>query len=298
MNSDVFCYSNGAAVERESVDLAAYLEAARNEKVDEIVKQGSTEKPQEKDSRVELLYVKRKGASSQGEGYQPPDALPIELGERLGKPSQEADKFEALDRDFADYGAPEEGLEEWEDVLENCGALYGWYVDRQDNKIVQAPMPEFRLRHVTAVVADSASNDTSGDKRSESGGLVILTDVAQSEPSNDTDHTAMSTGKNNAIAVPSKNVDLTLESPATRPTVVADALKIKPRFHVNDNSKIEIIVSSHEFETSMATNDFSAQSTEASVSGGFGGFGASVSAGYASSESSTSKVTNNKYERP
>lgn len=81
MNSDVFCYSNGAAVERESVDLAAYLEAARNEKVDEIVKQGSTEKPQEKDSRVELLYVKRKGASSQGEGYQPPDALPIELGE-------------------------------------------------------------------------------------------------------------------------------------------------------------------------------------------------------------------------
>ena len=30
---------------------------------------------------------------------------------------------------------------EWEDVLENCGALYGWYVDRQNNKIVQAPMP-------------------------------------------------------------------------------------------------------------------------------------------------------------
>lgn len=85
--------------------------------------------------------------------------------------------------------------------------------------------------------------------------------------------------------------ELVSEGPPT------DDVKIKPRFHVNDNSKIEIIVTSHEFETSMATNDFSAQSTEASVSGGFGGFGASVSAGYASSESSTSKQTSNKYQK-
>lgn len=40
---------------------------------------------------------------------------------------------------------------------------------------------------------------------------------------------------------------------------------VLPSFQVNDDSKIEITVSSHEFETSMAQNDFSNHSTEGSL---------------------------------
>ena len=44
-----------------------------------------------------------------------------------------------------------------------------------------------------------------------------------------------------------------------------EAIPSIPRFRVNDNSRIEVTVSSHEFETSMAKNDFCSQSTEASL---------------------------------
>lgn len=40
---------------------------------------------------------------------------------------------------------------------------------------------------------------------------------------------------------------------------------VLPSFQVNDDSRIDITVSSHEFETSMARNDFSSNSTEGSV---------------------------------
>ncbi|KAK5110589.1 hypothetical protein LTR85_000989 [Meristemomyces frigidus] len=59
-----------------------------------------------------------------------------------------------------------------------------------------------------------------------------------------------------------------------------------PNFRVNDDSKIDIAVCKHELATSMAKNDFSSQSTEASVSGGAMGITVGVSAGYASSQSS------------
>lgn len=40
---------------------------------------------------------------------------------------------------------------------------------------------------------------------------------------------------------------------------------VMPSFQVNDDSRIEVIVSEHEFETSMARNDFSSSSTEGSM---------------------------------
>ncbi|KAI7161520.1 hypothetical protein KC349_g2699 [Hortaea werneckii] len=64
-----------------------------------------------------------------------------------------------------------------------------------------------------------------------------------------------------------------------------------PNFRVNDDSKIDITVCKHELSMSMAKNDFSSQSTEASVSGGFAGITAGVSAGYASSKSSGHEET-------
>jgi hypothetical protein len=73
--------------------------------------------------------------------------------------------------------------------------------------------------------------------------------------------------------------------------------KMRPAFGVNDNSRIDVIVSSHEFETSMATNDFSAQSTEGSVGGGFGGVSASASYGQASSQSTSRSNSSNTYQK-
>ncbi|KAL4724434.1 hypothetical protein ACLX1H_009048 [Fusarium chlamydosporum] len=54
-----------------------------------------------------------------------------------------------------------------------------------------------------------------------------------------------------------------------QPTVVL------PTFSINDNSRIDVVVSSHEFQTSMAMNDFSASSTSASLSGSYGPISAS-----------------------
>jgi hypothetical protein len=47
-----------------------------------------------------------------------------------------------------------------------------------------------------------------------------------------------------------------------RPAVGKPVYTVLPSFQVNDDSKIEVTVSSHEFETSMAKNDFSNSSTE------------------------------------
>ena len=52
-----------------------------------------------------------------------------------------------------------------------------------------------------------------------------------------------------------------VEAPAPEDTSIPGV----PRFKVNDNSHVEVTLSSHEFETSMARNDFSSQSTEGSV---------------------------------
>ncbi|KAI7365466.1 hypothetical protein KC354_g4884 [Hortaea werneckii] len=52
-----------------------------------------------------------------------------------------------------------------------------------------------------------------------------------------------------------------------------------PNFRVNDDSKIDITVCKHELSMSMAKNDFSSQSTEASISGGFAGITAGLTLG-------------------
>lgn len=71
----------------------------------------------------------------------------------------------------------------------------------------------------------------------------------------------------------------------------------KPRFHVTDNSYVSVTIASDEFQTSMATNDFSSHSTEASVGGGFGGFAASVSGGHAASKSNSNVNTASTFQK-
>lgn len=75
----------------------------------------------------------------------------------------------------------------------------------------------------------------------------------------------------------------------------ADKPRSKPRYHINDNSYVNVTVASSEFQTSMATNDFSSHNTEASVGGGFGGFAASVSGAYGASKSNENVQTDSVY---
>ncbi|KAK6541560.1 hypothetical protein TWF694_007365 [Orbilia ellipsospora] len=72
---------------------------------------------------------------------------------------------------------------------------------------------------------------------------------------------------------------------------------VMPSFQVNDDSRIEVIISEHEFETSMAKNDFSSKSTEASMTGGYAGFSASVSAGHSQAKSKSTKTTETNYKK-
>lgn len=72
---------------------------------------------------------------------------------------------------------------------------------------------------------------------------------------------------------------------------------IMPSFQVNDDSRIEVTVSSHEFETSMAKNDFSSSETEGSLSAGYGGFAANVTAGHSKNTSQGSVDTKNDYNK-
>ena len=68
----------------------------------------------------------------------------------------------------------------------------------------------------------------------------------------------------NTSAIPgAKNEEAGAVSAITAPQETV--LTVKPSFRVNDDSRIEITMSSHEFETSMAKNDFSSQSTEGSL---------------------------------
>ncbi|KAF2811812.1 uncharacterized protein BDZ99DRAFT_414359 [Mytilinidion resinicola] len=70
-----------------------------------------------------------------------------------------------------------------------------------------------------------------------------------------------------------------------------------PNYRVNDDSRIDITACEHEFEVSMARSDFSAQSTESSMSAGYAGFSVTVSAGFSSRSESSSKTTTNTYQK-
>ncbi|KAK0710652.1 hypothetical protein B0H67DRAFT_539495 [Lasiosphaeris hirsuta] len=70
-----------------------------------------------------------------------------------------------------------------------------------------------------------------------------------------------------------------------------------PNYRVNDASRIDITTCEHEFEISMARNDFSAETTEASMGGGFGGFSVNVSTSVSTTKSSAYKKTDKNFKR-
>ncbi|EMT71700.1 hypothetical protein FOC4_g10010215 [Fusarium odoratissimum] len=82
-----------------------------------------------------------------------------------------------------------------------------------------------------------------------------------------------------------------------RPPQASKPKRVLPDFSVNDNSRIDIVISSHEFQTSMATNDFSASSTSASLGGSYGPVAASVSYSTDSMHSSSTSDTSDTYHK-
>lgn len=150
---------------------------------------------------------------------------------------------------------------QWAVVLRNCGVFYGWIIDPLTRRIVRAPKAAFQLR-----------SKVSQDPVASIPDLAAPIFAGQST-SHDTGATQEQSTRSEQFTMP------TIKSVKTDQGI--------PNFRVNDDSKIEITACSHELQVSLAHNDFSSQSTEASVSGGFGGVTVGVSAGYSSEKSST-----------
>ncbi|OBS29591.1 hypothetical protein FPOA_03528 [Fusarium poae] len=216
---------------------------------------------------------------------------------------------------------------QWAEVLRNCGAMYGWVVDRHKNRIVRAPKPAFQLRAKLSEDATHAIPDvvekpeeskptnkaqitqadidaikaTVGNWDSRSGiigELPNITDSSEQETTVATKDASTETTEPLSVPAPDSEPQETKASIAkVEQPPGKDVYTVLPSFQVNDDSRIEITVSSHEFETSMARNDFSNHSTEGSMSGGFGGFSASVSAGYSKETSTATKNTTNTYKK-
>ncbi|CAF3480417.1 unnamed protein product [Fusarium graminearum] len=226
---------------------------------------------------------------------------------------------------------------QWAEVLRNCGAMYGWVVDRQKNRIIRAPRPAFQLRarlsdDTNHAIPDVVEKTTEPEPKPKA--LITKADIDEikakvgnwnsrsgmkGELPKITDSIgvdqATDTGEQGDTAVATKDASTETKEPQAVPASEPEAQETKapvttidqvtgksvytvlPSFQVNDDSRIDITVSSHEFETSMARNDFSSNSTEGSVSGGFGGFAATVSAGYSKETSSASKNTTNTYKK-
>ncbi|KAH8662563.1 hypothetical protein BX600DRAFT_542276 [Xylariales sp. PMI_506] len=176
--------------------------------------------------------------------------------------------------------------------------MYGWCVDRVRNRVTRAAKPAFQLKTIlpTNETVLNPPRKLMKPKKGPNGGD---NQVLESGNESSNDLPLVLAGK----ALTTKPVQNTSSELAeecaeddSNPTS-SDVLKMKPAFIVNDNSRIDVMISSHEFETSMAINDFSAQSTEGSVSGSYGPVSASASLGASDSSVNSSGSTSNKYHK-
>ncbi|KAH7118725.1 hypothetical protein B0J11DRAFT_582534 [Dendryphion nanum] len=244
-----------------------------------------------------------------------PGKVATPLTEKTRVPIIEASMFlTGSDTKAGEFGASYLDDKQWDKVLQNCGVFYGWIVDRSTNRIVRAPKAAFKLRSKImedpiANLPDYAPNEKPpankdtippgsstqsqdiGSKEAVGGAGVDppLPVNAAEEPTKD------------PAEVPDENstkeTQPPLPPPPQKPILRTKADAGIPNFRVNDDSRIEITAAEHEFEVSMARNDFSSQSTEASMSGGYAGFSVGVSAGYASSKSKSTLKTEGNWSK-
>ncbi|KAI6777471.1 hypothetical protein HG530_001416 [Fusarium avenaceum] len=245
----------------------------------------------------------------------------------------EADGYAATNglNSFAQtHGASQLGEAQWLEVLENCNAMYGWCIDGPMKQIVRAPKPAFQLKAiqppekllngpVAASYVDHGNNSTAsggatGGRSTASSSPGTLTPMSSTSASPAKPRTANPTraASTNRPVSPAKDKTgastVTKQNKATNnPATTSGTSKVSPQalkpkivlpdFSINDNSRIDIVISSHEFQTSMATNDFSASSTSASLGGSYGPVAASVSYSTDSMHSSSTSNTSDTYHK-
>jgi hypothetical protein len=178
---------------------------------------------------------------------------------------------------------------QWADVLRNCSVFFGWKVDRGSGQIVKAPRAAFQLRskirddlvaQIPAFVEDDVAIARQGANTEYAG-----FDRSMSEGANAERGEVTRSGDQNEQSVADRTKFQQKDFSAY--SSVSKLAKAMPNFRVNDDSRIEVIACQDSLAVSMAKNDFSSQSTEASVAGGANGVTAGVSSGVATSEANT-----------
>ncbi|KAF2839889.1 hypothetical protein M501DRAFT_1015973 [Patellaria atrata CBS 101060] len=302
-----FCTSTGVTVTDETMTFSSYLKLDAKE-VSKTAPIASVTVVYKRDSAMNQPAVDM----SKLPGAYDPDK-PTRLNENAFEGGKKAKTFdERKDRSWGVddellrlNSAPDEpsaaGLTEkdWPLVISQCGLMYGWVVDRVKNEITRAPRPAFRLRPKGIVDPVASIPDFLRDI--EPKGTDALSNPAQ--PARSADEKAVSSPK--PALKTSDNSDYSNDASNEdedegNSEEGSQKKKIWPRiptFVVNDDSKVEITLVSHEFEHSLAKNDFSNSSTEGSMSGGYAGFAVSVSAGYAKSKSESSVNTTNNFKK-
>ncbi|KAF5637151.1 hypothetical protein F52700_4888 [Fusarium sp. NRRL 52700] len=226
--------------------------------------------------------------------------------------------------------------DQWLEILENCNAMYGWCVDGPNKEIVRAPKPAFQLRvmpppekplnsppaHSEGIKTATSSQgiDTptrpSSSFTSGSFNLKSRTKPKTASSNNVTSVKGLASSATGRVSARDPQTSVIPGSSQQEPSTTSTKnpkpptsnaarsssgsetpRRVLPDFSINDNSRIDIVISSHEFQTSMATNDFSASSTSASLGGSYGPISASVSYSTESTHSSSTLNTSDAYNK-
>lgn len=285
-----FCTSSGTTIEDEQLNLAEYLAL-------EPVAASSNTSPASSADSISIpafkIYYKTNQAFNNPSKVEIPAEIKANTNLTPLPPGKTATIFTEKtrtslidERSFmtgadTEYGASYLDDKQWAKVLGNCGVFYGWIVDRRTNRIVRAPKAAFQLRSkiledpiakipdyspsqeptvpqseadksTGALAGESADSSTElpgKDKDELIGDQVNIVDVQQGMDGLDeaTSDTSLQP------QAPTQHIPRAKYDPGI------------PNFRINDDSKIEITACEHEFEVSMARNDFSSQSTESSM---------------------------------
>ncbi|KXX78813.1 hypothetical protein MMYC01_205647 [Madurella mycetomatis] len=149
--------------------------------------------------------------------------------------------------------------EDWRIILTNCNAFHGWYLDDSTNEVKIAPKPAFRLRqrHLDIGVRE----DEPGDKGN--GSVSIAPEGNQHEPRPERDR----------------------ESAAI------------PTYRTSDKASIEVRSVDNVRHESSVKNHFERDAFDGNITGGYAGFGVSISGGRDSSKQSGDSKTTGSYTR-
>ncbi|VUC31602.1 unnamed protein product [Clonostachys rosea] len=150
---------------------------------------------------------------------------------------------------------------EWDLILKNCNAFYGWIIDFDGNKIGRAPHAAFRLRQGLNLEKVKIKIEEDAPTPTEQPPAETKSEEKQIEGNGKTDDE-----KAVVKAAP--------PPPKPKPLQVEDVQEFMPRkpqgipnFSVTDDSTIEVAAYQHEFAQSMAENHFDKTTFEIEASG-------------------------------